>query len=185
MVSVDGDTSTNDTVMILANGLAGNKTIAAGDVLAVAFQEALDKVCLYLTRCIARDGEGATRMIEVAVNGARSLADARLAARTITSSPLVKSAIHGCDPNWGRIVAAAGRSGAEMVETKTDVYWNMFTEIRRTLFSIKKLPGHIGPGGSFRGELNLGSIQQRLGRDLSKEYVVINMNILLKVNSNT
>ena len=71
---------------------------------------------------MARDGEGATRLIEVQVNGAQSRKDARLAARTIASSPLVKTAVHGCDPNWGRIIAAAGRSGAELVPEKADVF---------------------------------------------------------------
>ncbi len=89
---------------------------------AEAFQQALDQVCIYLAKCIARDGEGATKLIEVTVSGAASLAEARLAARTVVSSSLVKAAVHGADPNWGRIVAAVGRSGAEVVESKIDLY---------------------------------------------------------------
>ena len=77
---------------------------------------------MYLAKCIARDGEGATRLIEAVVNGAKNLSDARAAARTIVNSSLVKSAVHGCDPNWGRIIAAAGRSGAELIPEKSDVY---------------------------------------------------------------
>ena len=122
MISVDGDTSTNDTVMIMANGLAGNKAISQSSDSAVPFQEALEQVCLYLAKAIARDGEGATRLIEVRVNGAASLEDARSAARTIAASSLVKTAVHGCDPNWGRIIAAAGRSGAELDPEKADVF---------------------------------------------------------------
>jgi len=116
MVSVDGDTSTNDMVLLMANGEAGGEQITESSPLAGMFHQALDEVCLYLAREIARDGEGATRLIEVAVNGAASTADARMAARTIVSSPLVKTAVHGCDPNWGRVMMALGRSGASFQE---------------------------------------------------------------------
>ncbi len=119
MISVDGDTSPSDTVLIMANGLAQNKPITDGN--GQAFQQALEQVCLYLAKAIARDGEGATRLIGVTVNGAVNEAEARLAARTIVSSPLVKAAIHGADPNWGRILAALGRSGAEVVAAKIDL----------------------------------------------------------------
>ena len=112
MVSVDGDTSPSDTVFVLANGLAGNEPL--DEKTGHAFEEALAFVCEHMARAIAADGEGAGKLIEVAVVGARSIADARMAARTVASSPLVKAAIHGADPNWGRIVCAAGRSGAEI-----------------------------------------------------------------------
>ena len=111
MVSVDTDTSTNDTVLILANGRAGGKTITRGGRQAGAFQQALDKLCIHLAKATARDGEGATRLIEVIINGAPGLAEARLVARAIVSSSLVKSAVHSSDPNWGRILAAVGWSG--------------------------------------------------------------------------
>ena len=114
MVSIDGDTSTNDMLTLLANGAAGGKPLVAGDGLEV-FEAALQEVSDDLSRQLVRDGEGATRMFTVEVAGAASEADARALARTVVSSSLVKSAIHGADPNWGRIVAALGRAGGEMV----------------------------------------------------------------------
>lgn len=116
MISVDGDTSPNDTVLLLSNG-SSNTYIYDGTEESVIFQQALDIVCIQLAKAVARDGEGATKLIEVNVTGAKTSGDARLIARTITTSPLVKTAIHGCDPNWGRIVVAAGRSGAEVIES--------------------------------------------------------------------
>lgn len=107
-VSVDGDTSTNDSVFILASGKLGNDP----DADLESFQRALNKVCRELAWMIVRDGEGATRVMELEVSGARSDRDAELAANAIATSPLVKTALHGGDPNWGRILAALGRSGA-------------------------------------------------------------------------
>ena len=107
-ISVDGDTSTNDTVLLLASGKLGN---AANADLA-DFQRALDAVCRELSWMIVRDGEGATRVMQLEVTGAKSERDAKLAAHAIATSPLVKTALHGGDPNWGRILAALGRSGA-------------------------------------------------------------------------
>jgi glutamate N-acetyltransferase/amino-acid N-acetyltransferase len=104
-ISVDGDTSTNDTVVVLASGKAGE---ADPD----EFQRALNTVCRQLAWMIVRDGEGATRVMELEVRGARSMRDAQLAAHAVATSPLVKTALHGGDPNWGRILAALGRSGA-------------------------------------------------------------------------
>src|SRR4030042_867210 len=122
MVTIDGDTSPSDTVVILANGVAGTASInkTNGEV----FQKALEEVCLYLAKCIARDGEGATKLIEIVIESALNKAQARLAARTIASSPLFKAAMYGNDPNWGRIVAALGRSGAKVNEKKLEVYLN-------------------------------------------------------------
>lgn len=105
-ISVDGDTSTNDTVLVLASGKLG----ATGDL--ADFQRALNDVCRELAWMIVRDGEGATRVMELEVRGARSDRDARAAAHAVATSPLVKTALHGGDPNWGRILAALGRSGA-------------------------------------------------------------------------
>lgn len=112
MVTVDGDTSPSDTVLLMANGLAGNASFEQST--GAAFEEALGHVCEHLARAIAADGEGATRLLQVTVTGAASLQDARNAARTIASSALVKTAINGADPNWGRVICAAGRSGAAM-----------------------------------------------------------------------
>lgn len=178
MVSIDGDTSTNDTVLIFANGLAGNNEFSGGDA-GEAFRQALEQVCVFLAKSIARDGEGATRLIEVKVNGAVSISDARLAARTIANSSLVKSAVHGCDPNWGRIAAAAGRSGAEMVEAKTDVYIGDICLLKSGMplpFDKKEAAAILKyEEVPVRVDLNLGqSSATSWGCDLSEEYVVIN-----------
>ena len=114
LVSIDGDSSTNDSFLILANGAAGNEPVRAGTVEAERLEAGLTQVAKELSRAIARDGEGATRLITVRVLDAASDADARLAARAVASSSLVKTAVHGGDPNWGRIVCALGYSGAEL-----------------------------------------------------------------------
>jgi glutamate N-acetyltransferase / amino-acid N-acetyltransferase len=111
-VTVDGDTSTNDTCILLANGAAGGPRISAGSSDAGAFEVALLQVCDSLAEQLVADAEGATRHFRVAVDGAVDEDEARVAARVVAQSPLVKTAIHGGDPNWGRIVAALGRSGA-------------------------------------------------------------------------
>jgi glutamate N-acetyltransferase/amino-acid N-acetyltransferase len=121
MISVDGDTSPSDTVLLLANGSAGNEPIRMGSLLAPLFQEALNRTCTHLAKAIASDGEGATKLIEMTVKGAVNLSEARRAARTVVSSNLVKAAVYGNDPNWGRVTAALGRSGVELDEIKLDV----------------------------------------------------------------
>ena len=123
MISVDRDTSTNDMVLILANGLAGNECIdSTSSAAGKAFQEALDFVCINLAKMIARDGEGATRLIEVQVINADSQATARTIARSITASNLTKAAVFGEDANWGRILAAAGYSGAQFDPGRGDIF---------------------------------------------------------------
>ena len=112
-VTVDGDTSTNDTCILLANGAAGGTAIDAGSDAAAVFEGALFTVCDSLAEQLVADAEGATRHFRVAVDGAVDVVQARIAARVVAQSPLVKTAIHGGDPNWGRIVAALGRSGAD------------------------------------------------------------------------
>jgi glutamate N-acetyltransferase/amino-acid N-acetyltransferase len=177
MITIDGDTSPSDTVVILANGLAGTETInsRSGEL----FQKALDEVCLYLAKCVARDGEGATKLIEVAVEGAVNEAQARLAARTIASSLLFKAAIHGNDPNWGRIVAALGRSGAKVNERKLDVYLNDVCVMKQgspVPFDRQEVStGLASKEVSVRLYLNLGQGKAvAWGCDLSEEYVTIN-----------
>ncbi len=172
MISIDGDTSPNDMVLVMANGLAGS---APAD----AFQPALEQVCIYLAKAVARDGEGATRLIEVTVDGAASLSEARSAARTIVSSPLVKAAIHGADPNWGRIMAAVGRSGAEVEEAKIDLYIGNIPVVKAGSplpFSKLSLIQLLKADEvSIRLNLNLGSGNATAwGCDLSEEYVTIN-----------
>ncbi|MBI4494463.1 MAG: bifunctional glutamate N-acetyltransferase/amino-acid acetyltransferase ArgJ [Chloroflexi bacterium] len=121
MISVDRDTSTNDSVYLFANGAAGGPMLAEGSPAAAAFSAALDVVCGYLAQAIAGDGEGATRLIEVEVRGAYTLADARAAARAVAGSNLVKAAIHGADPNWGRVLGAIGYSTAQVDPGRTSV----------------------------------------------------------------
>jgi glutamate N-acetyltransferase/amino-acid N-acetyltransferase len=179
MISVDGDTSPNDTVLLFANGLAGNPTIMSGTPAAGVFQEALESVCRELAKAIAGDGEGATRLIEARVSGARSLADARMAARTIIASSLVKTAVHGCDPNWGRIIAAAGRSGAELREDLLELSIGgtcVFSAGQPLNFSPVVVSAHLGEKTVIL-ELNLHLGQYEAaawGCDLSAEYVAIN-----------
>ncbi len=122
MICVDGDMSTSDTVLLFANGRAGNPTLHAGTPDAATFQTALDYVTRYLAREIARDGEGATKLMTVRVRGAASREDARAAARAVTSSPLWQCALAGGDPNWGRIWAALGQSGAAIVPDRLDIH---------------------------------------------------------------
>jgi glutamate N-acetyltransferase/amino-acid N-acetyltransferase len=110
-ISVDGDTSTNDTVLLLASGKGGGDRLAAPRE-GPEFRAALGKVCRTLAEMIVRDGEGATRVMAIDVRGARTTREAKLAAHAVATSPLVKTALAGGDPNWGRILAAVGRSGA-------------------------------------------------------------------------
>jgi glutamate N-acetyltransferase/amino-acid N-acetyltransferase len=110
-ISVDGDTSTNDSVLCLANGMAGNPVVRAGSAAAAAFQRLLDQACRVLAMQVCRDGEGATKLVQVDVVGARTQAAAKLVAKTVATSTLVKAALFGEDANWGRIMAAIGRSG--------------------------------------------------------------------------
>lgn len=122
MISVDGDTSTNDMAVALASGLAGNPAISSEGADFDAFTEGMDWVTGRLARMIVEDGEGATRLIKVEVRGARTEKDARQVARTIASSNLVKTAVFGADPNWGRVLAAAGRAGVEFDADHVDVF---------------------------------------------------------------
>ncbi|HPD02139.1 MAG: bifunctional glutamate N-acetyltransferase/amino-acid acetyltransferase ArgJ [Christensenellales bacterium] len=121
MISVDGDTSTNDMVSVMANGTAQNKLIDKKNAAYRKFKEALFEVTKYLCRAIAKDGEGATKLIECRVFGAASKKTARTVAKAVISSSLVKSAIFGADANWGRILCAAGYSGADIDVEKVDV----------------------------------------------------------------
>ncbi|PKM80528.1 MAG: ornithine acetyltransferase [Firmicutes bacterium HGW-Firmicutes-14] len=121
-VTVDGDTSTNDSLVILANGLAGNRRIESEDEGFQVFRDALTEVCSTLARMIARDGEGATKLVEIRVRNAPSFADARSVAMAVANSSLVKTAIFGEDANWGRIICAVGYSGVEVDPDKIDIF---------------------------------------------------------------
>ena len=178
MVSIDGDTSCSDTFIILANGAAGPPPIVAGTPEATEFEAALRLVCTHLARELARDGEGASRLIEVVVTGAASHEDARKVARTISNSPLVKTAIAGCDPNWGRILVAAGRAGALLDEPKASLRLQgelLFQGAGRP-FDEAQVSAKMD-AGEVRIELDLGLGEHTAtawGCDLTVDYVHIN-----------
>ncbi len=123
MISVDGDMSTNDSVFLLANGLAGNRKITGGGNDFGRFKAALKYLTKELAKKIVSDGEGATKLIEVVVKGARSHNDAKSIARKVTTSNLLKACVYGEDPNWGRVAASCGSSGAAFVPARTDMYF--------------------------------------------------------------
>ena len=196
-ITVDGDMSTNDTVLVLANGLAGNKNIehrTLNTELRI-FQTALNHVCLELARMIVRDGEGVHRVVTVRVNGAKTIADADAAARAVANSPLVKTSWHGGDPNWGRIIAALGYSPAKIVEEKVDIgYSSAFASDasarrggrRKILWSLKRgqptsatfkeLCAAVAPKEfDLHIHLNLGAAGAVIyAADLTEEYVDFN-----------
>lgn len=178
MITVDGDTSTNDMVAILAGGATGGDPIERGHPAAPAFQAAVREVCTALARRLARDGEGATKLIEVLVEGAASVDDARRAARTVAGSPLVKAALHGGDPNWGRVLAAAGRSGAEVEETRITLHLQDTRVFQGAPvpFDEPALSAALShPEVHIHLDLGVGqSAATAWGCDLSQEYVRIN-----------
>ncbi|MGB6682039.1 MAG: bifunctional glutamate N-acetyltransferase/amino-acid acetyltransferase ArgJ, partial [Candidatus Acidiferrum sp.] len=130
-ISIDGDSSTNDTLLVFANGAAGAPAIRAGSAAHRAFAAALEDVCRSLALQIVADGEGAQRVIEIEVRGAKTEAAAKRIAETIATSPLVKTAFAGGDPNWGRVVAAAGRSGVSFDPARVDIKMAGIPVLRR------------------------------------------------------
>jgi glutamate N-acetyltransferase / amino-acid N-acetyltransferase len=130
-ISIDGDTSTNDTLIVLANGAAGTPAIQAGTTAHRAFTKALEEVCHSLALQIVADGEGAQRVIEIEIRGAVTETGARKIAQTIATSPLVKTAFAGGDPNWGRIFAAAGRAGVKFDPDRVDIHMAGIHVLRR------------------------------------------------------
>jgi glutamate N-acetyltransferase/amino-acid N-acetyltransferase len=179
MISVDGDTSPSDTLLLMANGLANNELITGKSPLANIFQQALNEVCIYLAKAIARDGEGATKLIEVNVKSAATLKEARQAARTIVSSNLLKAAVYGNDPNWGRVTAALGRSGAQLEEAKLDVYMGKILVLKQGVpvpFDKKKAVEVLKQKEvPITVVLNMGvAAATAWGCDLTEQYVKIN-----------
>lgn len=178
MITVDGDTSTNDSCFLLANGLSGANAIGAGPE-GERFIAALEAVCTDLARKMAADGEGASKLLQVDVTGAASDEDARKAARAVVGSPLVKSALHGEDPNWGRIFAAVGYSGAQ-VDPLRAALWIGSVQIARDGITTgaPKADARAQMNGdevTFRVDLGLGSGAARAwGCDLTEGYVVEN-----------
>ncbi|HOX40498.1 MAG TPA: bifunctional glutamate N-acetyltransferase/amino-acid acetyltransferase ArgJ [Candidatus Brocadiia bacterium] len=155
-VTVDGDSSTNDTALLMSNGAAPDAEIASRGKRYDAFCEGLYETCSTLAKKLAQDGEGATKFVEVNVTGAPTEADAKKAARAIANSPLVKCAIHGGDPNWGRIICAAGYSGA--------------------LFPTRDVVLHIGRVCVFRNEMPTKDAA-KAAAEMKKKEVVINLSL--------
>jgi glutamate N-acetyltransferase/amino-acid N-acetyltransferase len=184
-ITVDGDMSTNDTVLVLANGLAGNKRFTIHDSRFTIFQSALNHVCLELAKKIVRDGEGVHRVVTVRVNGAKTVQDADAAARAVANSALVKTSWHGGDPNWGRIIDAIGYSAAKVVEEKIDIGYST-TGSKKILWSLKRgqptqatfkeLCAAVAPKEfELHINLNLGRVNAVMyAADLTEEYVDFN-----------
>jgi len=174
-ITVDGDRSTNDTVLIMSNGMLGNPLITEKAESYIAFRTAVDEVTMNLSRLIVKDGEGATKLVEMEVKGAKSEAEAERAAFAVANSNLVKTAIYGNDPNWGRIMAALGYSGIAIKEEKVDIYFG----------KVKIVNKGIGTGRDEKTrkilkekeiriiiDLNLGKSSAKvLTCDLTEEYV--------------
>ena len=177
-IAVDGDTSTNDTAAVFANGACGLPPLEGPDL--AAFGDALRSLLLSLALAIVRDGEGATRVVKVTVAGARTAGDAEAAARAVATSPLVKTAVYGADANWGRIVAAVGRSGAAVDPDRLEVCFAGQTVLRRGMridpaAERRAAAGIRKPFYEVRVDLGLGRGERFLYfSDLGPEYVRIN-----------
>ncbi len=157
---VDGDESTNDSVFLLASGKAGNQCIARAGADFEAFCSALEAVCVSLARQMAADGEGATKFVTVTVRGARTEREAERAARAVAKSPLAKTSWFGRDPNWGRVLAAVGYSGAEVVDMKAEVFYDSVWAFRR---------------GEVADEAQLGRLAEVLRKDAFEVVVDLHL----------
>ncbi len=178
-ISVDGDMSTNDTVVVMANGAAENKTITRGGEGSAEFREALTEVMLLLAKKIVSDGERVTKLVEVKVRGAASHLDAERVARAVGNSKLVKCSWNGNDPNWGRIIHAVGYSGARVKEEMVDIYLNGVLAAQNGVAAnthIDKLSAAVaGEQFTVGIDLHLGKGEFNLyTSDLSPEYVLFN-----------
>jgi glutamate N-acetyltransferase/amino-acid N-acetyltransferase len=184
-ITVDGDMSTNDTVLVLANGLAGNPPLRPRSPAFNTFQAALQHVCLELAKMIVRDGEGVHRVVTVRVSGAKTMPDADAAARAVANSALVKTSWHGGDPNWGRIIDALGYSAATVVEEKVDIGYsapgsrNILWSLRRgqpTRATFAQLCAAVAPKEfDLHIRLNLGRAAAVMyAADLTEAYVDFN-----------
>lgn len=179
MIDVDMDTSTSDTGIVLASGAAGGDPIDDDHPAAAALAAAIEAVATRIAKMIARDGEGATCLIEVTATGAATYQDARIAARTVTSSPLLKTAVTGRDPNWGRVMMAAGRSGAKMIADQASVWIGPHCVLdhgQPTEVDLKAVSEAMGQElVSIRVDLGAGTEQATAwGCNLTHEYVSIN-----------
>ncbi len=178
-ISIDGCMSTNDTAIILANGLAGNNPLEKAQARLQRFRDMLSDVLMELAQSVVKDGEGATKFISIMVEGAKTRSDARKAAYSIANSNLVKTAFFGKDPNWGRIIAALGSSGIPLEKEKVSLTiggLQVFAQDTPASFSLSKLKGifekdridvHVQLGGGDKSYCVYTS-------DLSYDYVKIN-----------
>ena len=169
-MSIDTDTSTSDTVVLMANGLAGKVKLAQ-------FEKGLLQVCEYLTREIARSGEGATKLITVDVRGAKTTTQAKRVAKCVVNSPLVKTAVYGCDPNWGRVIMAVGKSFDPSIDpAKVTIRFgetNVFKKGSPVDCDLEALRKYLGqPEVSIGVDLGIGKASARVwGCDLTEGYI--------------
>ena len=178
-ISIDGDMSTNDTVLVLANGTAKNRRPRKGSKDLKHFSEALKNVMLDLSKQLVRDGEGASKFIRIEVEGASSDLDAKKVARAVAKSSLVKCSWNGSDPNWGRVIDAVGYSGARVDENKVDIYFGPLAAAVNGIVAptpIGKLKAQVAKKEfTLRIDLNIGKGYHRVfTSDLSEEYVAYN-----------
>ena len=179
MISVDGDQSTNDTVILMANGAAGGEEIGAGTRAGDALKEAVGYVATTLAKELVRDGEGAQRLLEVVVDGADDVCQARRAAREVAGSSLVKAMVHGRDPNWGRVMMALGKSGIDFEESKVDLFINgiqIVHEGKALAYLVDAVVSAMSvPEVQIKANLNAGDGSGTAwGCDLTEEYVTFN-----------
>jgi glutamate N-acetyltransferase / amino-acid N-acetyltransferase len=178
-ITVDGDMSTNDMLLVLANGLAKNEEIQEGTPAYEIFLEALEYVLIKLAKMIARDGEGATKFVEIIVSGARSEDEAVQAARAVANSNLVKTALHGADANWGRILSAVGYSGIEFDPAKVSIGFNDVSVLNPNydiVLDEEKAKATLSQENiSVKINLDQGNSEARFWTcDLTKDYIHIN-----------
>ncbi len=183
MISVDGDTSTNDTLLVLANGQAGNATICEENEEYQAFYEVLNEVCIYLAKQMAGDGEGCTKLIEMTVVHADTKENARILAKSVITSSLTKTAVYGKDANWGRILDALGYAGVMFDPENTDLYFVdkdhellIFTNGSATDYSEEEATQMLSGEEVFiRADMHMGEeTATAWGCDLTYDYIKIN-----------
>jgi glutamate N-acetyltransferase/amino-acid N-acetyltransferase len=179
-ITVDGETSTNDTVLLLANGKAGHPRLNHMDRDGEVFQSMLSKVCRSLAESVVKDGEGATKFVEILIRGARNIKEAKQAAYAVAQSPLVKTAFFGEDANWGRILCALGYSGVHIDPNRIDVFFEKAPIVKKGMgvgFRSEEKAGRILKNKSFKVMVDLHQGKSDfsvLTTDLSIEYVKIN-----------
>ncbi|UOF92766.1 bifunctional glutamate N-acetyltransferase/amino-acid acetyltransferase ArgJ [Fodinisporobacter ferrooxydans] len=179
MITVDGDTSTNDMVLVMANGQAGTSLLSPEHPDWPVFAQAFQDVAVYLAKSIARDGEGATKLVEARVHGAKSVEDARKIAKAIIGSNLVKTAVYGADANWGRILCAVGYAGVDIVQESVDIWLGNIPVAKKGMgipFDEEAAKEYLlGDPVVIKVDLGLGeAAATAYGCDLTYDYVKIN-----------